>query len=259
MGFYRCMPSSSGGGGDAASYTATIDGELAAQASLAYAFYANNNINGAIVIGDNVTNCTYMFQSSQFNGPVTIGKNVKNCRYMFSQAVLFNQPLTIPANVNDLWYLFANARSFNSPVTFLGNNFTSMEGVFQGCGNYNQSIIIPHGVTGTYAMFNNAKNFNQDVYIPSTVYGLYNMFRNAWNFGKNIYINNANGALNCTNMMISMNNSIRKNIFLSNLQAITSLSGASSIVGASISWSAITNGYYNARYNIYLYSNYSGT
>lgn len=125
---------------------------------------------------------------------------------------------------------------------------------------FNNVVEIGNNIVQAIYTFNNCKNFNQNIIIPQRVIDCRNMFHGCTNFGQNIYIKgNTNRTINTVNMLQSMNNSLRKNIwFNSSLNAQFNKSDNNSLVGNSITWTPMTNGFYNEVYNIYCYSNYSG-
>lgn len=149
---------------------------------------ATSNFNKPVVIGDNVTNCEYMFYATNFNSHVTIGNNVQNCYEMFGWANNFNQPVNIPDSVISCTSMFTYANKFNSPVKF-SNNCAYYSDMFNGCENFNQPISFSSVATDLRNMLRNAKNFNQPIYIQSDdISSLDQFMQNCWNFNSNIEI-----------------------------------------------------------------------
>ena len=107
--------------------------------------------------------------------------------------------------------------------------------------------------------------FTQPITIPEKTHNCARMFFGCTNFSKNIYVKwPADGGVpfptyaNTVNFFARCNNSLRKNIFYNNKYDVFfhNTTASTSIVGAAITWTSITNGYYNATYNIYCYNNY---
>ena len=271
MGFYRCVPTQSGGGTPLSEITdsaAIVEyGTRVTPATAnncANMFRANVTFNQPVVIGSDVTLCSYMFSSaSNFNQPVIIGQNVTDCVGMFNYAMAFNQPLIIPDKVTSCASMFNFAQGFNQPV-IIGSSVSNCLAMFWHAIKFNQPVMIPKSVTSCASMFSDIWEYNQSITIPSGVTNCRRMFNNCKNFGgdgKAIYINVSPSQTthDFIGLLRAKNNSLRMNIFCSDLSLLTGTASANSIVNAAISWTATTNGYYNAVYNIYLYNNYSGT
>ena len=259
MAYFRSGLSS---GGEDFSFTALVNGSETVQTSVANCFASNGAIkNENIIIGDNVYNCANMFYYAQnFNGNVIIGNNVNNCYSMFSGASNLNRPILIPKNVVDVLSMFSAATKLNENVIFeTGSKANTFENFFRNEWIFNKPVSIPPLAQSCYQAFQDAYNFNQEIVIPLNVRTCNNMFTNCKNMRSNIYINNSNGIF-VTNMFKNHYNHYRKNIFINNAQSITTgyNTGTGSIVGAGITWSTMTNGYYNAYHNIYVYNNYTG-
>ena len=195
-----------------------------------------------------------------FNQPVSIGNKIVSCSSLFASCTQFNQPVTIPDSVIDCYRMFYACANFNQPIT-IPNNVTNCDEMFYSCRNLNQPVTIPDGATNCncYRMFFQCYNFNQPVIISSGVASCYEMLQACNNFGSNIYIKRTNAdSFTATGMLFGKNNQRRVNIhFNSALNNYFNKSTSVSIVEASITWTAMTNGFYNAAYNIYCYNNYS--
>lgn len=178
--------------------------------------------------------CRYRFANdSSFNGNVIIGNNVWDCSGLFYNCSNFNQPIDIPNSIR---------------------NCTSM---CMSCKNFNMPVNISQNVEECSMMFW-LSSFNQDIVIPKSVNNIAYML-NTPSYGKNVYIQgNEYRSLNIS-YMFSKNNVLRKNIFFNQaLNNIFNITNSYSLVGTSITWTSMTNGFYNADYNIYCYYNYSG-
>ena len=252
----RLIGNMQGGGGEelANSYTAVVNNNYRIGGSCAYMFSGNDLFNQPVTIGDNVTSCSTMFNGCfNFNKPVTIGNNVTNCVAMFYSCWKFNQPITIPNKVNFCNYMFLDCRVFNQPIT-IPDKVLNCAYMFNNCGNFNQPITIPDNVTNCAYMFQWCYNFNKSVTIGYNVLTCAYMFNNCRNLNQNIYIKSTKTS-NVVRMLYNHNNQKMINLFCTNLASLNKTTAATSLVGAAITWTAMTNGYYNATYNVYLYNN----
>jgi hypothetical protein len=105
-------------------------------------------------------------------------------------------------------------------------------------------------------MFDSVFLYNQPITIPNSVVDCRYMFNGCTNMRCNIYIDNKN--LNNKNMagfIKNHPNNKRINIFCNNIQVLNR-TDTDSIIEQAITWSSISNGYYNRSFNIYIYSNY---
>lgn len=131
---------------------------------------------------------------------------------------------------------------------------------YSGNSTYTPSstLTIGNNVERCDSMFFNSK-VNCDVVIGNKVSIMHRMFANT-NYGKNVYLKGTSYRfINVNSMFANCNNSIRKNIFFhSSFNNKFNLTTTDSVVGGSITWATMTNGFYNATYNVYCYNNYSG-
>ena len=170
----------------------------------------------------------------------------------------------------------SGSRQFNGKVTF-PKGVTHLYGAFRNCQRFNQNIQIPNSVTNTYAMFQNCSSLNQNIQIPNSVIDMNAMFQNCSKLNQNIKIPNSvtsvtQAFMNCWNLSdITIEPIIVKYFFSdsmirnTNQQSIniwTDLASANRIMatkfiqgGIKPTMTAITNGYYNAYYNVYIYTN----
>lgn len=199
----------------------------------------------------------YLFQYCQnFNSPVTfaqsyisnesVGKNISiSYSYMFEDCFSLNLPV------------FNTSSTTNTISIPYCDCITSMEGMFCNCQNYNQITYLPKttNLCSCYNIFFNCKSLDATIHLPNMVNNLYRAFAGCVNFKNTIYVcGNTFRQIN-VKYMIAANATIRFNSVLNNQFNRTD---SNSIVGASITWTAITNGFYNATKNIYCYYNYAG-
>ena len=115
---------------------------------------------------------------------------------------------------------------------------------FAGNTSFNSPISIGENVNSAYHMLEGCSSFGQDVYIR----------------GGRRKSNSVLGSFNASGLFKSCNNSKRKNIWFNNIlnNCFNNTGAVSSITNTAITWTAMTNGFYNTAYNIYCYYNYSG-
>ena len=175
-------------------------------------------------------NCALEFwDNSEFNFPVNIGNQVNNCYGMFLNCSNFNQPINIPDTANDCGKMFSGCTKFNQPVT-IGTNANNCSYMFTGCQRFNQPIVIPTNVDNCTLMFSGCNDMCQNIYIKK------------------------NNNLITQSMISGHNNQKQINIFCENL-ALLNKTWSQTIVGYEITWTSMTNGYYNTAFNVYLYNN----
>ena len=151
------------------------------------------------------------------------------------------------------WDTDACDKSYNEP-SVIGSRVTNCASMFRGFSEYNQPTTIPEGVTNCIWMFEGCSKFDQPIAIPESVTSCYMMFYNCPNMSSDIYIYQ-NDSLNCIGMLSSHDNGRRINVYCRNLSLINGSDYDNSLVYSEIEWDEITNGYFNAEYNIYLLSN----
>ena len=264
MGYYRCVPTQSGGGGTELSSirdsAATIEyGNRVAPAqanNCAGLFKGQGSFNKPVFIGDDVTNCWCMFNNaSSFNSPVIFGKNVNYVDGMFRYASSFNYPIAVPGDIKNIAGLFSFATAFNQPFA-IPEGIISCSYLFSGAASFNQPVTIPESCNNCISMFSGATSFNQNVIVPKNVNSIQFMFNGATNFGKDVYFYTTNTSGAASKLFANGNNALRKNVhFNSAVNKLFNNTGSYSIAGASVSWTQMTGGFYNAAYNIYCYNN----
>ena len=149
---------------------------------------------------------------------------------MFNGCYMLNQNIQIPANVTTCEYMFNNCSSLNQNIQ-IPDNAKSCAYMFHGCYNLNQNIQIPPNVTSCVYMFGDCNRITNVTILPYTVTRTFT---------------------NC----FPSNSSSRLNIWTDNetaqkLKTIRYLKDKVS----SISYTESDNCYYNAQYNLYIYTN----
>mgnify|MGYP003290482829 CR=1 FL=1 len=176
-----------------------------------------------------------------YNKPLTIqnASAIRNCAFAF-RGTNFNQPIDLGILSGDCMSAFSNDIEFNQPL-YIGTNITSENTI-------NASNILK-----------NAKSFNSDIVFSERVTLMLMALDGCTNFGGNIYVKGKTyRSLNIQKMLFNTNNSLRKNVFFNAaLNNVFNVTSSSSLV-SSVSWTAMTNGFYNAAWNIYCYYNYEG-
>ena len=229
--------------------------------------------NSEVIIGKNVTDCSYMFHACiEYNQPTTIPNKVTSCADMFGACYKYNQPTAIPNNVTNCANMFKDSNHFNQPI-IIPNSVTNCVSMFQSCYNMNSNVVIGKSVENCVNMFASyaygsdtsiAQWMNvNEIYIPKSVKNCANMFVGHLTFPKNIYINNGGYGMNLCGMLWSQfqTQTPRVNVYCSNISAISGVGtnyNDSLFNNRGVQYTGTTNGLYNSAYNIYLYQNYSG-
>lgn len=134
----------------------------------------------------------------------------------------------------------------------------SCYGMFAENATINDPVVIGRAVNRTDYMLLNCVNFNQNVDIHGGVDSCYKMLDGCTKFTKNVYFHTRDKAVKTGGLLANTNNALRKNVFFqSNMNTYFNNTDASSIVGQPVTWTAITNGFYNAAFNVYCYYNYA--
>ena len=118
----------------------------------------------------NVTNMSWMFNTTPFNQPIGFWNvaRVTNMRDMFASAFNFNQPIGSwnVSNVTNMSYMFEDSTVFNQPI---GNwdvgRVTNMQGMFFSANAFNQPIGSWNvsNVQSMNLMFSRATAFDQNI------------------------------------------------------------------------------------------------
>lgn len=229
----------------------------------------------------------YMFQNCwKFNQPINIVNVIYTMR-MFDNCISLNSNIQCSETTmrTNSWMMFHNCTNLNQRISI--EYYTNTIGMFRNCFNLNQMFVRDEYPTNCQMMFANCNNlnktvgwgmqggtsfnawgmlegctkFNQDITIPNTCIDIGSLLWNCKDFAKTVYIKGTTArTLNVSYMLMDCNNSKRKNIrFHPSLDSLFRQTTAStSIVGKGITWTNLTNGFYNSLYNIYCYNDYSG-
>lgn len=245
--------------------------------NISYCLRGCSKFNSPVVIGDNVTSMLGLFNGcSEYNQPINIPNKNISINLLFSGCKKFNCPVTIPDSITRAVDLFRSCFNFNQPVT-ISDNINYASAMFADCYNFNQPVTISNNINSVSSMFANCYKFNQPLNVncpnvqsilsysginSNVTFGTrtVNLFRamdNCMNFTGDVFVQGT-AVTNVYGLFNYCNNSLRKNIwFNSALNAVfNARTGSTSMVGASVTWTAMTNGFYNALYNIYCYNNY---
>ena len=147
---------------------------------------------------------------------------------------------------------------YSSYGLYISNNFDTGYYVFNNA-SFNQPVTIGNKITTCASMFAHCTSFNQPIIIPNSVIHCSHMFDYCTNFSNSIYFKTKNTSLDVTFLLSNCNNSKRKNIFFNSVlnSKFNNTAAYFSIVGRdSITWTPMTNGFYNTAFNIYCYYNY---
>ena len=230
--------------------------------TMSSSFYNCRNFNQNIQIPNGVTSMAYTFSyCSNLNQNIQIPNGVTNMLNTFSYCSNLNQNIQIPNSVTTMSYTFNSCSNLNQNIQ-IPNGVTSMAYTFSYCSNLNQNIQIPNGVTNMLNTFSYCSNLNQNIQIPNSVTQAGFVFRNC----NNIYdITINDGVANSVfTGMLPTNNTHSRNIWTGQNSAANLITtniihpaNANVKTAAQIrpTWETITNGYYNALYNIYIYTN----
>ena len=229
-----------------------------------------------INFGTNVTNCAVIFN---YNANANYGYGNRN---MWIHGNNWNGQVAFPYGTTSGR---VNASGILNKKVVIPNSVTIAEGMFHSCSNLNQNIQIPNSVTKTANMFYSCSNLNQNIQIPNSVTNAVSMFYSCYNLNQNIQIPNSvtnawfmfrkcnsihdivvgpNVANSIFVGIFEQNNAHAKNIHTDTLSAanlittnIIANAGTNLKLAGQIlpTWTTITNGYYNALYNVYIYTN----
>lgn len=271
MPFYRCMPPASsggGGGGSSDDYVKLVydNGEIEYPKIATNAIFENNQYimnDATLYIGNNISSVNRLFYNARLmNYNIVFNTNsLQYAQFMCGQTNNFNRPVVFPNSVIEAPSAFINS-CFNSKVTISENTY-NVYGMFFHTKTYNVPIYVPYIPKGGKILYagriaSNSLVFNSPILIESNSFMLNNGIDNSKNFASDVIINNT--ILNTVNVASIFRNtspSLTKRIYIHNLNKITDLTSANTVIGAAITWTATTNGYYNAANNIYILNNVS--
>ena len=175
------------------------------------------------------------FFDTSFNDEIIIGNQVDNCAQMLMGCINYNKPITIPQSVKNCFRMF------------------------ERCKNLNQSITIPPSVKNASEMFAYTDKMD-NITIPMSIEDL-SFFANG-SYVKNFYFQSSDVAYRPIIRGIAyfpLIGAHRKNLYFnSKYNNLFNTSDTNSVVAHAITWTPMTNGFYNTEYNIYCYNNYNG-
>ncbi len=240
MNAYRCQTA----GNVLNPYTVSVEQDnkiISLKGSVAYGFRDDETlVNQTVLIGNEVIDTSGLFYNCQyFNGNVLIPNGLKSGGSMFFNCHNFNRNVQIPDSVEKCSFMFAYCTKFQQNIK-LPKNAVYLDGMYYQCNVNIGNVEIPENVISTESMF----------YISSS--GGYPHNINAYFLAKEYkYINIRN--MFCT---YYGNNMYRRNIFFNAvLNNVFNKTDFQSIVGGAITWTPMTNGFYNSYYNIYCFNN----
>lgn len=221
----------------------------------------SGKVNKSVQIPNSVTNTFSMFNScTNFNQNIQIPNSVINASTMFGNCTSLNQNIQIPNSVINAQYMFGICNNLNQNIQ-IPNGVKNVAYMFNGCRYLNYNIQIPNSVTNAAGMFNGCYNLNQNIQIPSGVTNAAFMFSLCDNLsGFSIQSGKANnvfmGALRENNsqmLNIYTESTTAANLITTNLVRNGTKIGVANCIRPT--WETVSNGYYNALYNIRIYNN----
>lgn len=199
-----------------------------------------------------------------FNQPVTLPNNVGGIENLFEKCYNFNQAVVIPDSIRYMQGAFRNCYIFNQSVHISNNSHAYLDNLFDNCHIFNYPVTIPNSssVWSLRYMFSHCYRFNQRFIVPESILNMDGFLYHCTNFNSSIYfLGNTLRTLNTNNLLAEGNNSLIKKLYFNSALNIRFNKSTSdtTIVGSTIYWTTIdSNSYYNAAYNIYCYTNFSG-
>ncbi len=189
-------------------------------------------------------------------GNVILHNNITNMQYAFANMIYFNQPITIPNSVTDCSSLLYGCTRFNQPIT-IPENATDCSTMFYGCYNFNQNIWWLKKVTNASSMFASTNMNQYGIVFNREIKDLSYCFRRSNIVPQHIYIRGKN-VINAVGMLNNVPNTRRINVWIDiGVNSYFNKKNAYSIINAYITWTNMTNGFYNASKNIYVFTNYN--
>lgn len=178
---------------------------------------------------------SYYRDKVYFNKRVNIGNKVYSCANMFYGCSNFNSEVRIGNNVKDCSNMLYRCTNFNIPLT-IGENVVNCSHMLDS-SNFNQNIIVPSSVNDLSYFLYSAPQFSNDIYINGTTFREINVKYMAYY------------------SIAPKRKNIRFNPVLNN---IFNKTDSNSVVGLSVTWTPLTNGFYNSTYNVYCFNDYAG-
>ena len=236
------------------------------------------NFRANLQIPNGVTKCARLFELCyNLNQNILLPDAAENCMSIFRDCQALNYNIKIPANATDCAMMFYNCRQLNQNIA-IPDNVKNCESMFGQCISLNQNIKIPESAIRCEAMFKGACNLDfKNLYIPENVIDVSNLLMGysisepTYNKSINIFFNAREYKIIRIDGLVgryptqyqpgNVNTSVRKNIFFNAvLNNVFNRTNGSTILGYDsndlITWTPMTNGFYNAYYNFYCYYNY---
>lgn len=209
MNFYRsCIASASD---FAPSYSAQVNGNIF-QTSFKQAFIGNSSFNSAVIVGNNVIDCTEAFKNcTNLNQPVTFADspNNINCEGMFDGCRKLNSSIVINRQITSADNMFRNCGNLRAVV--INKLVSSADNMFRDSGlerNLNLELAPSASFNN---IFTNCLLLNHDITLRGVpAYNGTELFANLRYLHKNINFLNAN---NCVRMFNGCN-SLVENVYV---------------------------------------------
>lgn len=240
-------------------------------------FSGCNLFNQPVNFPGSVLDASCAFVScSNLNQPVNLGNGIQNVANMFRSANLFNQRVVIPNSITNATDMFSYT-NYNNRVDFPTNpvSYISMYNLFKGSPWFDQPVILtnPSNLENTFSAMT---RFNSPVLVrgvydsncPLNLFFMYGMFYASYNFHSTLIfdldLTSANivderWAKNCIPVNSQRTYTSPINIYADGALFNYIISPSTASMGyffeAAITWTAMTNGYYNSAYNFYIYNN----
>ena len=122
-----------------------------------------------IVLQNNLTSCSYMFQKcgALTEAPI-IPNSVTDCSYMFYKCTSLTEVPVIPEGVTNCSAMFSGCSALTE-APIIPEGVTNCLGMFQNCKKLTEAPVIPEGVTSCYAMFSGCSALTEAPIIPNSV------------------------------------------------------------------------------------------
>lgn len=224
-----------------------INGEIVPQPTHIYYAFANNpSTRIDFTIGSNVSDCSYMFYNcANLNQNIIIPNTIYRCIGMFSQCKNLNQNIQIP-----------NSVIFGSQM-------------FRGCSKLNQNLVFPESMQVGQYLLSECTSLASTITFKGPISGSqicafdnvrtsYNVIfksHDVANFRISCFLELFKGSSTTFRRRNIYFNSILNSVFNAPGALFVDFSGDDWIYPT---WTPMTNGFYNTKYNIYCYYNYSG-
>jgi len=213
-------------------------------------FLVNTPFNRPIALPDHAVVLSQALQGTAYlNAQVLFGKHSRNFYGVLnskpSNVSVFNQPLILPKDSMAMSYLFNNT-IFNQPILVLSENtylLRNVEGNIPIAGNPAKCTRLDFSYMLPCYTSMGVKQFGSNIILASEhIFDGYNVENQS-----EVYVASMFGT--------AKDGTHRVNIYAHDLTPFLRTAVRQTVVNNAITWTATTNGYYNATYNIYLYNN----